>query len=321
MEIVARVAAYRASAGADSAEVAFYGGSFTALPREEQRQLLLPLQALMQSGEVGSVRVSTRPDAVDDSIVAFLLEHGVRTVELGIQSMDNAVLERSGRGHGSSDVTRAFRCLQGAGIAVGAQLMPGLPGDSSETVMRSLREVLALRPAFLRIYPAVVLAGTGLERLYRAGEYLPLGLEAAVTLCKAMLREAMEAGVPVIRIGLQPTDDLGSDGAVVAGPYHPAFRQLVETALCYDLVDYATASLLPGMTVTLRCAPSRISDVTGHKRDNIRRLQIERGLRIGSVNGDAALSPMELVVEADGENRVVNLNALHNLNNHEVNIS
>ncbi|MBI1920231.1 MAG: radical SAM protein [Geobacter sp.] len=320
-EIVARIAAYRASAGTESAEVAFYGGSFTALPREDQQRLLEPLQPLMRSGEVSSIRVSTRPDAIDDSIAAFLLERGVRTVELGIQSMDDAVLERAERGHGAEDVRKAFCCLQAAGIAVGAQLMPGLPGDSPETSIQSLLEVLSLRPAFLRIYPAVVLKGTRLEELYRSGDYAPLDLEHAVTICKAMLRETMAAGVPVIRIGLQPTDDLNMDGAVIAGPYHPAFRQLVESALWYDFLNMETKDISPGSDISIRCAPSRISDVTGHKRDNVRRLHNERGVRVGSVMGDAALSPHELAVEANGEVRVADINSFVNVNKQEVNIS
>lgn len=320
-EIVARIAAYRASAGAESAEVAFYGGSFTALPRDKQQQLLAPLQALMQRGEVSSVRVSTRPDAINDSVAAFLLERGVRTVELGIQSMDDAVLERAERGHGAEDVKKAFRCLHAADIVVGAQLMPGLPSDSPEIALRSLREVLALGPSFLRIYPAVVLAGTGLERLYRAGEYLPLGLDAAVALCKTMLRESTAAGVPVIRIGLQPTDDLNRDGVVIAGPYHPAFRQLVEAALWYDFLNMETKDIPPASDISIRCAPSRISDVTGHKRCNVRRLHNERGVRVGSVRGDAGLLPHELAVEVNGEVRVADLNSFVNVNNQEVNIS
>lgn len=299
-EIVARVAAYRASAGAESVEVAFYGGSFTALHRDAQKRLLAPVRELLNRGEVSSARVSTRPDAMDDSTASFLLENGVRTVELGIQSMDDAVLARAGRGHGAAEVADAFRCLQRVGIAVGAQLMPGLPGDSPEGALRSLREVLSLNPAFLRIYPVVVLEGTGLARLYRAGEYAPWEIEEAVHVCKALLREAMAADVPVVRIGLQPTDDLRVDGAVIAGPFHPAFRQLVESSLWYDFLDAQTRDIPSGSGISVRCAPSRVSDVVGHSRCNIRSLREERGVVLRSVRGDAALSSLELVIEIDG---------------------
>lgn len=212
------------------AEVAFFGGTFTSLPLGMQRAFLAPVQPFVASGAVRSIRVSTRPDAVSGEVLELLSRHHVATVELGAQSMDNEVLRLSGRGHGAGDTVRAAALLRGQGFAVGMQLMPGLPGDSPEVFLRTVDQVIGLAPSFVRIYPALVISGTPLERLYRDGRYSPLSLEAAVSLCAEALDRFRHAGIGVIRVGLQPTEELARTGTVAAGPFHPAFRQLVESA-------------------------------------------------------------------------------------------
>jgi histone acetyltransferase (RNA polymerase elongator complex component) len=306
-DILSRIAAFRSSAGNIPAEVAFYGGTFTNLPMEEQEQLLLPLQPLIASGEVVSIRISTRPDAVDPGSAQFLAEMGVRTVELGAQSMDDGVLERAGRGHNAAQTTGALHALRQAGLAVGVQLMPGLPGDTAEKALASLDAVLALRPDFMRIYPTLVITGTRLESLCRAGEYAPLAMAEAVGLCKVMLHRALKAGVKVVRIGLQATAELESCGAVVAGPFHPAFRQLVESELCYDLLAKLSAGSCSASPVTVFCAPSRVSDITGQRRGNLERLAVEQGVKVAAVREDPALSPLEIVIEYEGGTRRGNM--------------
>lgn len=297
-EILARIAAYRDSAGTGPVEVAFYGGTFTNLPVEDQERLLRPLQPLSASGEVVSIRVSTRPDSVDSGIAQFLAGMGVRTVELGAQSMDDEVLALAGRGHTAADTAEACRELRLNGLAVGMQLMPGLPGETTDKALASLEQALALRPDFIRIYPALVIAGTGLEKLYRSGDYAPLSLEDAVALCREMLHRALKAGIRVTRIGLQTTAELERCGTVLAGPYHPAFRQLVEADLCYDLLSRLIRGSRDVSPVTVYCAPSRISDITGQKRGNIHRLAREQGVKVEAVRGDATLSPMEIVIDS-----------------------
>ena len=279
-------------------DVAFYGGSFTSLPREDQLLLLGPLQNLLAAGDVSSIRISTRPDSLDAPAAAFLSESGVRTVELGVQSLDDTVLAQSERGHCAADVEKAVSCLQNEGISVGLQLMPGLPGDTRAISVSSLTRALALRPDFLRIYPTLVVAGTSLARCYAEGSYRPLSLGEAVSLCKILLHRALLAGVPVVRMGLQPTTDLETAGTILAGAYHPAFRQMVEADLCFDLLE----KLIPldaesAESFTVNCSPSRIADVVGQKRSNIRRLFRERGVRIGRVQGDSRLTPFDIVVE------------------------
>lgn len=306
-EIYATIAAYRATSGGRPLEAAFFGGTFTNLPHDLQESLLGPLQPLMATGELASIRISTRPDAVDSLTVAFLRRMGVGTVELGIQSLDDAVLARSGRGHTARVAEDACRLLAASGFRVGAQLMPGLPGDSPETALVTLRRTLELRPDFIRIYPALVVAGTGLERLYLDGAYAPLDLDAAVTLCKVMLLETLRASVPVIRIGLHGSGELQAQGSVIAGPCHPSFRQLVESALCYDLMASLAVSLPPALPVTIHAAPTRLSDVAGQRRANLLRFRIELGHEVAAIKTDPRLSRLELRMTAGDCERTGNM--------------
>lgn len=277
-EIVSTVEKWLASSHAASVEVAFYGGSFTLLGEREQLSLLQPLQPLLRAGTVSAIRLSTRPDAIDARSASFLREAGVSLVELGVQSMDDRVLEASGRGHTARDTMEAIAALRAAGLRVGAQIMPGLPRDTAEGVRASFRTLLVLKPDLLRIYPAVVLKGTGLARLFAEGSYTPLDVEAAVDICKVLLQDAAVAGIPVIRAGLQPTDDLSSGSELLAGPYHPAFRQLADSERWYDLLCLLLADADVGDELTIHASPSRLSDVIGQGRRNVKRL--EEGLRV-----------------------------------------
>ncbi|AJE03688.1 elongator complex protein 3 [Geobacter pickeringii] len=299
-ELRAAVAAAAVSRGGRPVEVAFYGGTFTSIPRTEQQRLLGVLQPLLAAQVIASVRISTRPDAVDGESARFLRDHGVTTVELGVQSMDDRVLAASGRGHNAADTERAFSVLREEGIAVGAQLMPGLPGDTAESSLASLRRVLSLGPSCLRIYPTVVVEGTELAELWRCGRYTPLERDAAVSLCARMLRLATEAGVPVIRIGLQPTEELEAPGTILAGPWHSAFRQLVEGELWCELLLRLTDGIPPGSGVRLICAPTRVSDVVGQRRRNLERLATERGVRVVRVDTVPAFPPFDLEISHSG---------------------
>ncbi|SNB45083.1 elongator complex protein 3 [Geobacter sp. DSM 9736] len=292
--IVEKIRNYMRSSGGGVVDVAFFGGTFTALPTDVQEQLLEPLKPLVSQGHVGSIRVSTRPDAIDVERVELLDRYGVTTVELGAQSLDEDVLVSSGRGHTVEDVLAACALLKERGFAVGLQLMVGLPGDSGARSLVSLERALALAPDFLRIYPALVISGTELERLYRQGAYIPLSLKEAVVRCKVLLTMAERAGVPVIRLGLQPTEELCSSGAITAGPFHPAFRQLVESQRFFDLL----ASLSPeGATVRVHCAAGRVSDVVGQRGENRERLFRECGVRLAAVEVDPSLTAPEVQVQ------------------------
>lgn len=296
-EMAAKISAYRLSSPGREVEVAFYGGTFTSLPREDQASLLGALQPLLAAGSVRSLRLSTRPDAVGAETVAFLQTMKVGTVELGVQSMDEEVLRLSRRGHTAADAERAVRALRQAGIRVGVQLMPGLPGDSAERALASLDRVLALAPSFLRIYPTLVISGTALAESYRAGSYAPQRLGEAVDLCGSMLLAAMRCGVPVVRLGLQPTAELEVPGVLLAGPYHPAFGQLVESELFYRLMSQMAAGLAWGSRVSFVAPAGRVSDLVGQGRRNLARLAESCGVTVTRVREDPSLARSRIELE------------------------
>jgi histone acetyltransferase (RNA polymerase elongator complex component) len=206
-------------------QVAFYGGSFTGLSMQRQRELLGAVRPYIEDGQVDSIRISTRPDYIDDAAVLLLKEYGVAIVELGIQSLDRDVLEASTRGHSVQQSENAINLLKKYGFTVGAQLMCGLPGDSTSRLMATTKRVAQLAPHFVRIYPALVIKGSGLEKLYLAGKYRSLSLEKAIALSCRMKTIFDQHKIKVVRIGLQPSQELAEK--VLAGPYHPSFGELV----------------------------------------------------------------------------------------------
>jgi histone acetyltransferase (RNA polymerase elongator complex component) len=256
--------------GSGDGEVAFYGGTFTLLPAAQQQAWLEAVAPFIRSGRVAGIRVSTRPDALPTGSAERLAGLGVTTVELGCQSFSADVLALAGRGHDQRAAATAVCRLRCAGLAVGLQLMPGLPGGSRAEAMSSLGAALALTPDFLRIYPTVVLRDTGLAQRYLDGRYSPVPLEEAVDWCAEMLWRCRRAEVPVIRLGLQATPELDDGRALLAGPYHPAFGQMVRSRLWLR-------ALLRGMAVTgaSRAAvhPAELSDAIGHRRGNILEMQ------------------------------------------------
>lgn len=257
-------------------EAAFFGGNFTGLSPEEQESYLDAVQPFLAGGRIHGIRVSTRPDCIDMDAVERLSDRGVDTVELGVQSFSEEVLAAAHRGHTAEDVFRAVDILKAAGIAVILQLMAGLPGDSRAACRASAREAASLRPAGVRIFPAVVLAGTELERMYRAGSYVPLTLGDAVDICAAMYGIFEEYGVPVIRTGLHPLRDASS--RVAAGPYHPAFGFLVKSRLRRGEMESALRESIakagdPAGEALLIIPRKSSEEYIGHGRENIEYLR------------------------------------------------
>lgn len=291
--VAEEVSATLGALGAGSTvECAFYGGTFSLLPPHQRRMLLDAVRPFRQRGVVLGIRISTRPDSLDDAMAVELSAAGVDTVEIGAQSMDDTVLRSSRRGHTAADVEAARDILARQGLSVGIQLMPGLPGESFAGAIRSMERVLALKPDFIRIYPTLVLKGTGLAALHGRGAYEPLSLQRAIDLCKHLLVMAYKARIPVIRMGVQPSEFLDAPGTVLAGPYHPAFRQLVESALFRD----ALLSLLPGAPsdCLIHCHPSRVSDLAGQHRSNLHAVrQAGHNVRIAA---DVSCSRDEIIL-------------------------
>jgi histone acetyltransferase (RNA polymerase elongator complex component) len=215
--------------GPEPAQIAFYGGSFTALPFATQEAYLQAARPALQRGLIDSIRVSTRPDAIGSAGLKLLSAYGVTTVELGIQSFDAAVLRAAGRAYTPQAAYQACLLVREAGFKLGIQLMTGLPQDTAEKSLRSLAQGCELPADFFRIYPTLVLRNTPLARLYAAGSYRPQGLAEAVRLAATMLALALRRGISVIRLGLNPSPSL--EQALLAGPYHPAFGQLAYGAL------------------------------------------------------------------------------------------
>ncbi len=260
-------------AGGSAGEVAFYGGSFTLLPPRLQERYLRAVAPFRQAGEISGIRVSTRPDGLGAEAVEGLKRWGVTTVEVGCQSFDPEVLALSGRGHGPREAAGAVGRLRGAGMGVGLQLMPGLPGGDGTEALASLDLALSLHPDFLRIYPTVVLRDSALERIWLEGGYRPWSLEEAVATTAEMLRRCRRASVPVIRLGLQGTPGLDEGRSVSAGPYHPAFGQLVAGRLWLSAVLERAA---PGDRGAL-VHPHDLSDALGHRRCNLAALKERLG--------------------------------------------
>lgn len=249
-------------------EAAFYGGSFTAIPLEQQIELLSAVQPYIQEGSIHNIRISTRPDCIDPEVLAVLKEYKVQIVELGVQSMDLAVLQLSNRGHSAQDVVDAVKMLKNAGFTVGVQVMVGLPGDTEQKSLDTVRRLIQLQPDIARIYPALVIRNTYMEQIYYEGSYTPLTLEAAVEICKKQLVLFEQNHIEVIRIGLQPTENILEGREVVAGPFHPAMRQLVLSSMYKDLMERELEGQQPE-ELLLIVHPGDVSDLLGQKRCNI----------------------------------------------------
>jgi histone acetyltransferase (RNA polymerase elongator complex component) len=278
-------------------ELAFYGGTFTGLTKVHMESLLKAAAPYVKSGMVKSIRISTRPDSLDEQRLRVLKTYGVTTVELGVQSMNDHVLALSKRGHTAGDTVAAVRMLKDHGFKVGIQLMPGLPGDSSEEFLATTKKVLALRPHMIRLYPALVIKGTGLARMYGEGLYQPFSLKEAVNGCVESVLLFEGNGIPVIRIGLMSTPSLLEKGRIVAGPWHPAFGFLVRSAIHFNGI--APDLPVPGGAQLIRIyAPMReISLVRGHKNGGIHKIEQKTGARVMSVLPDDSVPLGRIRVE------------------------
>jgi histone acetyltransferase (RNA polymerase elongator complex component) len=274
-----KISKYLTNTSQKPAQVAFFGGSFTALPGKIQQAYLAAVRPFITSGKIKDIRLSTRPDCITEKGLTLLREYHVTIIELGVQSMDNRVLSRSGRGHTAIDTVHAANLIKSHGFLLGLQLMPGLPGDSSDSFLRTVDTVIGLRPDFVRIYPAIVIKDTPLEDLYRSGRYIPLSIDDAIALCRTALERFERAGIEVIRLGLQPTDELERPGTIISGPYHPAFRQLVESSLLLDAMRSALNAVKGKIdTATFQVNPKDLSAAIGQHRSNIDLLKREFGI-------------------------------------------
>jgi histone acetyltransferase (RNA polymerase elongator complex component) len=275
-EIVERIESYLETLPGENRtlEIAFFGGSFTGIDMDIQREFLDVAYSYKQRGIVDKIRLSTRPDYIDVERLELLKSMGVDIIELGVQSMDSEVLEKSYRGHTREHVVEAAKLIAEYGFTLGLQMMVGLPGDSFEKSIDTAREIIALKPQIARIYPTLVIVETELENEYRNGNYSALSLEDAVYRSKYILYLLESAGIQVIRVGLQPSDNISEGGDIVAGPFHPAFRQLVEGEIYYDIVDsyLSGKEQIEGLELAIWADASKISEIAGQGGINKKRL-------------------------------------------------
>ncbi|MDD6022533.1 MAG: elongator complex protein 3 [Acutalibacteraceae bacterium] len=251
------------------AQIAFFGGSFTAIDRDYMISLLEKAHEYIKDGRVGGIRISTRPDCIDSDILTVLKQYGVTAIELGCQSMDDEVLRLNNRGHDSGAVERASKLIKAFGFELGHQMMTGLYGSTDEKDKETAEKLIALRPDTVRIYPTVVLENTELCEKYRSGQYAPQSLEEAVGLCSELLKMFNSAGIPVIRLGLHSGGNV--EEGFVAGVYHPAFRELCESRI---YLDKALALLkgVPEGEIEMTVSDKFVSQALGQKKSNIKKL-------------------------------------------------
>ena len=271
-------------------QIAFYGGTFTGMAEGEQRRLLEMAAPFLAEGAVDSLRISTRPDEIDAAGIEMLRAFGVATVEVGAQSFDDDVLVASGRGHRAAQSVSALKLLRERGFETGVHLMAGLPGEGPGSFLRTIERVIAIRPDTVRIHPTLVLRDTPLAEAFQEGGYLPLTLEAAVDGCREALKRLTAAGIPVIRLGLQTTRELEEPGAVVAGPFHPAFRSLVASSLCLEMAAALLEAAHAGKgDILFTLPPADLADFLGPGRRNLAVLEERFGVHAIPFAVDPAL--------------------------------
>lgn len=259
-------------------EVAFFGGSFTGIEEEKQNELLEAAFEYVKKGQVNSIRISTRPDYINRKILKRLKKYKVKTIELEVQSTNNYVLARAKRGHTFEDVKRASKLIRFYGFILGHQMMVGLPESTALDEMNTAKDLIKLKPKIVRIYPVLVIKGTELEEEYNKQEYEPLSVTQAVERCKEIADLFNHHKINIIRIGLQNTEEItdpkNAKSEVIAGPYHPAFRQLVEGALWYDaIVSKIKKCNTKVKVVEIKANPEDINNIIGHKKENMKKLK------------------------------------------------
>ena len=293
-------------------EVAFYGGSFTAIDIDTQSRLLEVPYKYKKRGIIDEIRLSTRPDAINDKILSNLKKYGVDTIELGVQSLDEIVLLESERGHTSDDVYDSCKLITEYGFKLGLQMMLGLPKDDIYKSLSTCMEFIKLKPDVVRIYPTLVIKDTFLENQYREGVYKPLELEDAVDISTLILMLFYINDINVIRVGLQPTENIQLGKDVVAGPFHAAFRQLVEANIYKQLLDFYLCSIFEkrdNEELIIEANKRLISLLSGQKSSNIKHWTNKHQLkRIKLYSKD--IDPNQIIITMGKFSDIINIKSL-----------
>lgn len=271
-------------------EIAFFGGSFTAVDRDYMVSLLEAAQPFVKSGKVRGIRCSTRPDCIDRKILDILKSYGVMSIELGAQSMDDGVLAANGRGHTAEDVCRASALIKEYGFELGLQMMIGLYRSTPEKDMETARKIIALAPKTARLYPTVILKNTRLGELFQSGEYVPYSFDTVAEMCADMLEMFEAADIRVIKLGLHASETVEAD--ILGGFYHPAFREICEGILFRREIERHTEK---GGSYAVYVSPNAVSKAMGQKKCNIEYFS-QKGISI-NVLTDESLENREIIVK------------------------
>ncbi len=259
-------------------EIAFFGGSFTGIEPKLQEEFLQIANEYIISKQVNSIRISTRPDYINKDILKMLKKYHVKTIELGVQSTNDYILKKCKRGHTFEDVKKASKLIRWYGFKLGHQMMVGLPESTKLDEINTAKDLIKLKPKIVRIYPVLVIKGTQLEKEYEEKEYEPITVNQAVERCKELVYLFNKKKIEVIRIGLQNTEEItdpnDEKSSVTAGPYHPAFGQLVEDSIWYDsILDKIKAVNVKVKDAKLYVNPDNLNNAIGHKKSNIINIQ------------------------------------------------
>ncbi len=276
-------------------EIAFFGGSFTAVDRSYMTALLEAAYPFVKSGAVRGIRCSTRPDKIDPAVLDILKRYGVTAVELGAQSMDDEVLSANGRGHTTADTEKASVLIKEYGFEFGLQMMTGLYRSTPENDLETARKIISLAPQTVRIYPTVILKNTRLGELFESGEYVPYPFETAAEICAEMLEMFEKAEIKVIKLGLHASETVEED--MLGGFYHPAFREICEGLLFRKRIKNSISEY---GHYTVSVSPQSVSKAAGHKKSNLRYFA-EKGVTL-KIRSDNTLKNREIIVKKDEEN-------------------
>ncbi|CEQ31396.1 radical SAM protein [[Clostridium] sordellii] len=295
-----------------SVEVAFFGGSFTAIDIDIQRNLLSVAKEYVDKNIINDIRMSTRPDCINDEILTMLKEYKVSIIELGVQSLDDKVLIDSVRGHSDKDVFESAELIKKYGINLGLQMMIGLPSDTEEKCIYTAKKFIDLKPDCVRVYPTLVVKETGLEKLLQENKYNPFSLEESIDIVKKVLVLFYINNVNVIRVGLQATEDIAIGKEVLAGPYHPAYRELVESKMYGDYIEYLIKKYNAKKNIDVLVNKKNVSRILGNKKSNVKKLKDKYGVLLKTKESEISINELAFIID-DKETLNINIYEIYNV--------
>ena len=295
-----------------SIEIAFFGGSFTAIDMDIQRNLLSVAKEYVDKNIVSDIRMSTRPDCINDEILTMLKEYKVSIIELGVQSLDDRVLIDSVRGHSDKDVFESANLIKKYGIKLGLQMMIGLPSDTEEKCIYTAKEFIKLNPDCVRVYPTLVVKETGLEKLLEENKYIPFTLNESIEIVKKVLVLFYTNNINVIRVGLQATEDIAIGKEVLAGPYHPAYRELVESKMYGDYIEYLIKKYNAKKNIDVLVNKKNVSRILGNKKSNVKNLKEKYGVLLKTKESEISINELAFIID-DKETLKINIYEIYNV--------